>query len=275
MVAVALLVVQGFLINRLAGIPYPAWRPTPTERTPRRFWRHHHRSPTGEGGARTANTSTIWVLWHERTASRREKVVRMDRLVSGGPWFRRQPALAALVIFLLFAAVTVLRMTVGDERDATTMLYALPVSLAGMSFGRRGGTIAAVVATGLLWAWVVADPDVTLSALGWASRLVPMVLLGVLVGAAADAVEEATDARLALAVADARRRDAAEVNDAIIQRLTVAKWRLEAGAIHAAAELVGEAMGEAQALVAELLEGHDLDDRLQVRQPQTATRTQR
>ena len=192
----------------------------------------------------------------------------MDRLVSAGPWFRRQPSLAALVIVLLFAAVTALRMTVGDERDATSMLYALPVSLAGMSYGRRGGAIAAVAAAVLLWAWVVADPDVTLSALGWASRLVPMLLLGVLVGAAAEAVEEATDARLALAVADARRRDAAEVNDAIIQRLTVAKWQLEADNSDAAAELLGEAMGEAQKVVADLLEGSDLDDRLQVRQPQ-------
>jgi len=29
MVAVGLLVAQGFVINRLAGIPYPAWRPVP------------------------------------------------------------------------------------------------------------------------------------------------------------------------------------------------------------------------------------------------------
>jgi CBS-domain-containing membrane protein len=29
MIAVALLVVQGFVINRLAGIPYPRWRPIP------------------------------------------------------------------------------------------------------------------------------------------------------------------------------------------------------------------------------------------------------
>lgn len=31
MVAVALLVVQGFVINRLAGIPYPVWSPRPPE----------------------------------------------------------------------------------------------------------------------------------------------------------------------------------------------------------------------------------------------------
>lgn len=33
MVAVALLVVQGFVINRLAGIPYPLWSPRPTADT--------------------------------------------------------------------------------------------------------------------------------------------------------------------------------------------------------------------------------------------------
>ena len=31
MIAVALLVVQGFVINRLAGIPYPVWSPSPPE----------------------------------------------------------------------------------------------------------------------------------------------------------------------------------------------------------------------------------------------------
>jgi len=31
MIAVALLVVQGFVINRLASIPYPVWSPRPSE----------------------------------------------------------------------------------------------------------------------------------------------------------------------------------------------------------------------------------------------------
>ena len=30
MIAVALLLVQGFVINRLAGIPYPTWAPRPS-----------------------------------------------------------------------------------------------------------------------------------------------------------------------------------------------------------------------------------------------------
>jgi CBS-domain-containing membrane protein len=33
MIAVALLVVQGFVINRLAGIPYPTWRPAPATKS--------------------------------------------------------------------------------------------------------------------------------------------------------------------------------------------------------------------------------------------------
>ena len=32
MLVVALFTVQGFLINRLAGVPYPVWAPAPTTR---------------------------------------------------------------------------------------------------------------------------------------------------------------------------------------------------------------------------------------------------
>lgn len=189
----------------------------------------------------------------------------MDRLASGGPWFRRHPPLAAAVTVVFFLAVTALLLFVGDERDATALLYALPVALAGMTFGRRGGALAAAASTVLLWTWVAADDAVSLTALGWASRLVPLALLGVLVGAASDAIEETIRTRLELAVAEARRRDAAEVNDEIIQRLTVVKWRLEAGAGEDAADLLGDVMSEAQQLVASLLDGDDLEDRLQVK----------
>lgn len=191
----------------------------------------------------------------------------MDRLVAGGPWFRRNPQWAALVTAALFVAVTVLRLVATQEADATGLLYALPVALAAMAFGRTVGTTAALCAAGLLWAWVAGHPEVSLTAVGWASRIVPLVLLGVLVGAAADAVEEGTEARLALAVAEVRRRDAAEVNDEILQRLTVAKWRLEGGSADGAAVLLDEAMVQAQQLVSTLLEDVELDDRLRVKPP--------
>jgi signal transduction histidine kinase len=172
-----------------------------------------------------------------------------------------------MVTAAMFAAVTALRLTGSDETDATGLLYALPVALAAMAFGRVVGTTAAMSAAGLLVAWAAGHPEVSLSALGWAARVVPLVLLGVLVGAAADAVEEAAADRLALAVAAARRRDAAEVHDEILQRLTVAKWRLEAGSGDDAAALLDEAMSQAQHLVSSLLEDVDLDDRLRVRTP--------
>jgi signal transduction histidine kinase len=191
----------------------------------------------------------------------------MDRLVAGGPWFRRNPQWAALVTAALFVAVTVLRLVATHEADAAGLLYALPVALAAMAFGRAVGTTAALCAAGLLWAWVAGHPEVSLTAVGWASRVVPLVLLGVLVGAAADAVEEGTEARLALAVAEVRRRDAAEVNDEILQRLTVAKWRLEGGSADGAAVLLDEAMVQAQQLVSTLLEDVELDDRLRVKPP--------
>lgn len=191
----------------------------------------------------------------------------MDRLVAGGPWFRRHPQYAALVTTALFVVVTAARLLSPDEADATGLLYALPVALAAMAYGRVVGTTTALCASGLLWAWVAGHPSVSLSPLGWASRIVPLVLLGVLVGAAADAVEEATAARTALAVAEARRRDAAEVNDQILQRLAVAKWQLEGGAPDGAAQLLDDAMAQGQQLVSSLLEGVALDDRLRVRPP--------
>jgi hypothetical protein len=193
--------------------------------------------------------------------------VRMDRLVAGGPWFRRHPQYAAIVTAALFVAVTALRLTGSDETDATGLLYTLPVALAAMAFGRVVGTTAALSAAGLLVAWAAGHPEVSLTAIGWASRIVPLVLLGVLVGAAADAVEDASADRLALAVAATRRRDAAEVNDEILQRLTVAKWRLEAGSDADATALLDEAMSQTQNLVTSLLEDVELEDRLRVRTP--------
>lgn len=201
-------------------------------------------------------------------AGSRSESVPMDRLVAGGPWFRRHPQYAAMVTAALFATVTVLRLLVGsNEADATGLLYALPIALAAMAYGLVVGTTAALSAAGLLVAWSASHPDVSLSALGWASRIVPLVLLGVLVGAAADAVEDASATRLALAVAATRRRDAAEVNDEILQRLTVAKWRLEAGSGDDAAALLDEAMTQAQHLVSSLLEDVELEERLRVRTP--------
>ena len=185
----------------------------------------------------------------------------------GGPWFRRHPQLAAAVTIETFLAVTAARVVADDAGDGLGLLYALPVSLAAMAFGRAIGTTAAVSAAGLLWAWTLGHPEADLGMAGWTTRVLPVLLLGVLVGTAADGAEVAARARTALAVADAHRRDAAEVQDEILQRLAVAKWRLEAGQDVEAAALLDEAMQQGQGLVSSLLDGTDLEDRMQVRAP--------
>ncbi len=180
------------------------------------------------------------------------------------PWFRRHPGAAGVVAVALFALVTVLPYRGGEERDAAIFLYALPIALIAMAFGRLGGVAAAVISTVMLWGHLAGTPA-ALSSEGWAVRLVPLWLLGLLVGMAADAMEEASRTRTELAVASARRRDAAEVNDAIIQRLAVAKWQAEAAGADAVAVTVGEVIGVTEELVSSLLAGTDMADRLRSR----------
>ena len=192
-----------------------------------------------------------------------------DRASGQDPWFRRRPRAAVAVIAVLSVAVTVVGFAVGSEADAGTLLYALPVTLTAVTFGRRAGIAAAVAATVALGAWVVAA-DVTLSPIGWLARILPVALLGGLVGHATDALEAAVRTHCALQAAEGRRRDAAEVNDSVVQRLAVAKWRAEAAGADDAAELIGEAMEVTQDLVASLLAATATDDRLTVRGPATA-----
>lgn len=173
-------------------------------------------------------------------------------LSMGGPWFRRHPLAAGLVATGLVLAITWCRFSLGDERDATTLLYALPVTLVGMTFGRRAGTLAAVGCVALLSAWLMVA-DVALSPVGWAARVIPVLLLGGLIGAASDALEAAAKARVELAVAAARQRDAAEVQDEILQRLVAAKWKAEAAGAEGAADLLEDAIVAGQAVVQDLL----------------------
>jgi signal transduction histidine kinase len=184
---------------------------------------------------------------------------------AAGPWFRRHPQLAAAVTVATFVAITVVRVAADDAADDAGMLYALPVALAAMAFGRAVGTAASLSAAGLLWAWALGHPEAPFTMLGWGTRVLPILLLGALVGSAADAAESAAEARTALAVADAHRRDAAELHDQILQRLTVAKWRAEASEDAEVADLLGEAMSEAQGLVSALLADTALEERLRAR----------
>jgi hypothetical protein len=190
-----------------------------------------------------------------------------DRRIGPGPWFRRRPVLAVAVAALLFGAVFVVRLAVDGTTDAITLLFVLPIALLAMAFGARGGWAAGAVGVGLLAVWVtLAGAD--LSPLGWVSRATPMLLLGGLVGTASDRLRAIAVAEHRLLLAEARRREAAEINDAIVQRLAAAKWALEAGNTEAGVELVTESMETAEALVSDLLRG--APDRARVRRAPAA-----
>lgn len=178
----------------------------------------------------------------------------MSRAARLGPWFRRNPHLAIVAATALFVGVFALRVVAGDERDATGLLFVLPIALVAQAFGLRAGTAAALAGAGLLTAGVMID-HADLTPVGWAARLTPLVLLGVLIGHASDTEREAEAAATNLAVAEERQREAAEINDTIVQNLAVAKWKLEAGDVDGGIEVLDETMQASEGLVAKLLGG--------------------
>jgi len=109
----------------------------------------------------------------------------------------RRPALEpALGIAALFAAIFALRATVGTVGDAISFLYAVPVVIAGVVYGVRGGLLAGAVAFALasLGSLFGAVPP---SALGYVNRFVVYMFVGGLVGRFADRLRalEAESAR--------------------------------------------------------------------------------
>lgn len=176
-----------------------------------------------------------------------------------GPWFRRHPHLAVAAATALFAAVVVLRFATGDERDATGLLFVLPIALVAQAFGMRAGAAAALAGTGLLAAWTVVE-GIDLSVLGWAARTIPMLLLGVLIGHASDVQRHAESLVTELAVAAERQREAAEINDTLVQNLAVAKWKLESGDIDAGIKVIDETIHAGEGLVGGLLGGLGLSN---------------
>jgi signal transduction histidine kinase len=173
------------------------------------------------------------------------------------PWFRSHPRLALAVAVLLAAAVFVLRLTAGGADDVVNLLYTLPIALVALAFGRTAGITAGLLAVGLVvtWVWV---RDVDLSALGWASRVVPMLLLGGLLGDASDRLAAASTRQRELEAAAQRHRDAIEINDSLVQGMAAAKWSLEAGRVESGMRTLEETLAHGQRLVSKLLREADM-----------------
>lgn len=176
---------------------------------------------------------------------------------SPAPWFRERPGRTVAVAAALFGAVFALRMLGNAPEDAVTMLYALPIALLALAFGRTMGLGAGVFAVGLVAAWAVWR-DVDLSALGWASRITPLLLLGALLGDASDRLAAADLRQRALEAAAQRHRDATEVNDTLIQGMAAAKWSLEAGSHDAGLRTLEETIALGHDLVSKLMREADM-----------------
>lgn len=174
-----------------------------------------------------------------------------------GPWFSSQPTLTAGVIGVLFVAVFTLRILAGTAVNAYSMLYVLPIALAATAFGRTAGILAGLFAFVLVVAWAVIR-DVALGPSGWASRFIPLLLLGYLLGSAMDRARRAEAARRRDEIAALMHREAIEINDSLIQRIAAAKWALEAGQTESTEQILTQTMSDAQALVSSLITRADM-----------------
>lgn len=175
----------------------------------------------------------------------------------GVPWFHRWPGLSVAVAVVLYVGIFILRMTTGTPAEATTLFFVLPIALLAVTFGLIAGLVGGVVAVGLLVVWTVTE-HVDLTVLGWTTRALPLLLLGVLVGRAADRLRASEAARAQLYAAAHWHRQAVEINDSIVQGLSAAKWSLEAGKTERALETVTSTLDSAQTMVSQLLREAEL-----------------
>jgi hypothetical protein len=173
------------------------------------------------------------------------------------PWFRMHPRWALVVAVVLFGGVFALRLSAGQPDDVINLLYALPIALVALAFGRAPGIGAGVLAVVLVVVWVWLR-DVDLSALGWLSRVIPLLLLGGLLGDASDRLAAASKRQRELESAAQRHRDAIEINDTLVQGMAAAKWSLEAGRVDAGMQTLDETLALGHVLVSKLLREADM-----------------
>lgn len=168
------------------------------------------------------------------------------------PWFRSRPRETLLVAGALFVLVFALRLSVPGTELAVSLLFVLPISLLALARGVRAGLAAGLLAALLLAVWI-RTAGVELSVLAWATRLVPLILTGLLLGDASDRLNRSEARRIALELAAERHAQAAEINDTLVQGMSSAKWSLETGDVEGGIRTLRETIGMGQQLVSELL----------------------
>lgn len=173
-------------------------------------------------------------------------------VVSPGPWFRAHPRAVLALAAALGAAVFALLIGVGTSNDSLSGLFVLPIALVAIAFGGSAGLSAGAAGVGCVIAWALTR-NVSLSPLGWVGRAIPLLLLGWLVGRASDRLRDTASRERRLVAAAVLQREAAEINDTVVQGLTAAKWLFEADDPERGLALLTDTMATAQDLVARQL----------------------
>lgn len=173
------------------------------------------------------------------------------------PWFRRRPGLAIAVSSALYAVVLGLRWLVAAP-EPVTLLFCFPIALLAIAFGLRAGLLAGLGSICLV-AVSASVGGIELSFWGWAIRAAPMLLLGGLLGHAADQLRRSEAERNRLMAVAQRHRDAVDFNDRVLQELAAAKWALEAGHPERGLDIVANTLDAAQDMVSQMLRDADAD----------------
>lgn len=175
------------------------------------------------------------------------------------PWYEARPRVVRCVLVALFLGVLVARSFAGSGPRSISILYVFPVSLMALVWGLRGGLAGSGIAVvGMVIPEVLGESY--LDAIGWATRLSAIVLLGVLLGAAQDRMRANVRLRLAaeaervrLERAAARAATASEISDSLVQGMASAKWMLEMGNVETGTAMLNETIEHAQLLVSALV----------------------
>ena len=173
------------------------------------------------------------------------------------PWFHRRPGLTIAVASGLYAVVLGLRWLVAGP-EPITLLFCFPIALLAVAFGLRAGLLAGLGGIVLVAVWASVG-GVELSFWGWVTSAAPMLLLGGLLGHAADQLRWSEAERNRLMATAQRHRDAVEFNDRVVQELAAAKWALEAGRLERGLDIVTNTLDAAQDMVSQMLRDADAD----------------
>ena len=160
--------------------------------------------------------------------------------------------MALVVAAGLYGAVLLLTVFAGAPRDDYFLLYVFPVALVAISFGLLAGGIAGLSAVALVVVWAVLR-DVHLTVGGWATRVAPMLVLGLLLGRAADRLRLGELERQRLEAAALLHREAIEINDSLVQGMAAARWAFQAGQVDNGLKTLDETLNHGQELVSSLI----------------------